>query len=80
MGEQKGPAEPHPPLWKRRPVRLLAAGVLTVGLTVGVLAVAGVFGGEGGRSVPSGDVAIVKKVPSDISNVSEAEFKRAVLQ
>lgn len=36
--------------------------------------------GIGDPSVPSGDVALVKSVPSDISKISEAELKRAMLQ
>lgn len=36
--------------------------------------------GIGQPSVPSADVALVTSVPSDISHVSEADFKRAVLQ
>jgi foldase protein PrsA len=55
---------------------LIAFGALFVVLFVGFAIAQGV----GQPSVPSGDVAIVKNVPSDISNVSEAEFKRAVLQ
>lgn len=36
--------------------------------------------GIGQPSVPSGDVALVQQVPSDVGHVSEADFKRAVLQ
>jgi foldase protein PrsA len=36
--------------------------------------------GLGHPSVPSGDVAIVQHVPDDIGTVSEADFKRALLQ
>ena len=36
--------------------------------------------GLGHPSVPSGDVAIVEHVPDDIGSVSEADFKRALLQ
>jgi parvulin-like peptidyl-prolyl isomerase len=36
--------------------------------------------GLGHPSVPAGDVAIVQHVPDDIGTVSEADFKRALLQ
>jgi parvulin-like peptidyl-prolyl isomerase len=36
--------------------------------------------GIGDPSVPSGDVAIVENVPDQIGSVSEAEFKRALVQ
>jgi foldase protein PrsA len=36
--------------------------------------------GIGQPSVPSGDVAIVKGVPSEIGTISEAELKRGILQ
>jgi len=36
--------------------------------------------GLGSPSVPSGDVAIVESVPDDVGKVSEAEFKRALIQ
>ncbi len=36
--------------------------------------------GLGHPSVPSGDVALVTHVPDDIGSVSEADFKRALLQ
>jgi parvulin-like peptidyl-prolyl isomerase len=36
--------------------------------------------GIGNPSVPEGDVAIVEHVPDEIGSVSEAEFKRALLQ
>jgi parvulin-like peptidyl-prolyl isomerase len=36
--------------------------------------------GVGEPSVPDGDVAIVKSVPDDIGTISEADFKRAVVQ
>jgi len=36
--------------------------------------------GLGHPSVPAGDVAIVKSVPADIGTISEADFKRALLQ
>jgi parvulin-like peptidyl-prolyl isomerase len=36
--------------------------------------------GIGQPSVPAGDVALVQNVPSDISHISEAEFKKALLQ
>ena len=36
--------------------------------------------GIGEPSVPSGDVAIVTNVPDEIGSISEAEFKRALLQ
>ncbi len=36
--------------------------------------------GIGEPSVPSGDVALVQNVPSDVSHVSEADFKKALLR
>ena len=36
--------------------------------------------GLGDPSIPDGDVALVQHVPSDIGGVSEADFKRALLQ
>jgi foldase protein PrsA len=36
--------------------------------------------GIGEPSVPSGDVALVKGVPGDVGHISEAKFKRTVLQ
>jgi foldase protein PrsA len=36
--------------------------------------------GIGEPSVPSGDVAIVENVPDEIGSISEAEFKRALVQ
>jgi parvulin-like peptidyl-prolyl isomerase len=55
---------------------LLLFGVLFIGLFV-VFAVAV---GLAEPSVPSGDVAIVKGVPSDQGTISEADFKRAFRQ
>lgn len=63
-----------------------SAGVKRLGLIVFGLLFAGLFvgfaiaQGIGQPSVPSGDVAIVKGVPSDISAISEAELKRGILQ
>jgi parvulin-like peptidyl-prolyl isomerase len=55
---------------------LVIFGALFVVLFIGFAVAQGI----GAPSVPSGDVAIVKGVPDDVSNVSEAEFKRAVVQ
>jgi SurA N-terminal domain/PPIC-type PPIASE domain len=55
---------------------LIAFGALLVLLFAGFAIAQGI----GQPSVPSGDVATVKGVPSDISNVSEAEYKRALAQ
>jgi len=55
---------------------LVVFGALLILLFVGFAIAQGI----GQPSVPSGDVAVVKAVPDDISNVSEEEFKRALLQ
>lgn len=62
-----------------RPIQrfgLLAFGSLLVALFIGFAVAQGV----GQPSVPQGDVALVKGVPGDISTISEADFKRALLQ
>ncbi len=56
---------------------LIVFGALFVVLFVGFAIAQGRLGQP---SVPSGDVATVTNVPSDISNISEAEFKRALFQ
>ncbi len=55
---------------------LIAFGAVFVLLFVGFAIAQGI----GEPSVPSGDVAVVKGVPSEISNISEAEYKQAVIQ
>jgi parvulin-like peptidyl-prolyl isomerase len=57
-------------------VGLVLFGVLAIGLFV-VFAVAE---GLGKPSVPSGDIALVSNVPSDIGHISEAEYKRSLQQ
>ncbi len=51
-------------------------GALFVALFAGYAIAVGI----GHPSVPDGDVAIVEQVPDDVGAVSEAEFKRALLQ
>ena len=60
----------------RRRFGLILFAVLFVGLFVGFALADGI----GEPSVPSGDVAVVKGVPSEISNVSEEEFDRSLSQ
>ncbi|HEX8753491.1 MAG TPA: peptidyl-prolyl cis-trans isomerase [Solirubrobacterales bacterium] len=60
----------------RQRLLLIAFGALFAALFV-VFAVAE---GIGQPSVPSGDVAVVKGVPSSLGTISEAELKLAVLQ
>ena len=60
----------------RQRLALVVFGALFVVLFAGFAIAQGI----GQPSVPSGDVAIVKHVPSDIGTISEAEFKRALLQ
>jgi parvulin-like peptidyl-prolyl isomerase len=55
---------------------LLVFGVAFLGLFVGFAVAEGI----GQPSVPSGDVALVQSVPSDLGHVSEAEYKRSFLQ
>jgi SurA-like N-terminal domain len=55
---------------------LLAFGTVLVLLFVGFAIAEGI----GHPSVPSGDVALVEDVPSDIGHVSQADFDKAFLQ
>lgn len=55
---------------------LIVFGALFVVLFVGFAIAEGI----GDPSVPEGDVALVKGVPSDVGSVSEADFKRALIQ
>jgi parvulin-like peptidyl-prolyl isomerase len=60
----------------RQRLALIVFGALFVLLFAGFAIAQGI----GHPSVPSGDVAIVQHVPDDIGTVSEADFKRALLQ
>ena len=60
----------------RSGLALLVFGWLFVVLFAGFAIAQGI----GAPSVPSGDVAIVQSVPDEIGPVSEAEFKRAMIQ
>lgn len=60
----------------RQRLALVVFGALFVVLFAGYA----VAQGLGHPSVPSGDVAIVTHVPDEIGSVSEADFKRALLQ
>ncbi len=55
---------------------LVLFGALFVVLFVGFAIAQGI----GAPSVPSGDIAVIKSVPDDVSNISEAELKLAVAQ
>jgi parvulin-like peptidyl-prolyl isomerase len=60
----------------RNRLALIVFGALFAALFAGFAIAQGI----GQPSVPAGDVAIVQNVPSDIGSVSEAEFKRAMVQ
>lgn len=60
----------------RQRLALVAFAAVFVALFVGFAIAQGI----GHPSVPSGDVAIVQHVPDDIGTISEADFKRAMLQ
>jgi parvulin-like peptidyl-prolyl isomerase len=60
----------------RQRLALVVFGALFVVLFAGYA----IAQGLGHPSVPSGDVAIVQHVPDDIATISEADFKRALLQ
>ncbi len=60
----------------RQRLALVLFGALFVALFAGFAIAEGI----GQPSVPSGDVALVQGVPSDISTISEAEFKLALLR
>jgi len=60
----------------RQRLALVVFAVVFIGLFVGFAIAQGI----GQPSVPSGDVALVKGVPSDVGSVSEVDFKHAVLQ
>lgn len=64
------------PLKSPARLALLVFGIAFVALFVGFA----IAEGLGEPSVPAGDVALVQSVPSDFGHVSEAEFKRALLQ
>jgi foldase protein PrsA len=68
-GRSSGPA----PLQR---LGLLVFGILLVGLFVVFAAAEGI----GQPSIPTGDVALVQSVPSDLGHVSEARYKHALLQ
>jgi len=60
----------------RQRLALILFGALFVVLFAGYA----IAHGLGHPSVPEGDVAIVQEVPDDIGSISEADFKRALLQ
>jgi foldase protein PrsA len=60
----------------RQRLALVAFAAVFVALFVGFAIAQGI----GQPSVPSGDVAIVQHVPDEIGTISEADFKRAMLQ
>jgi parvulin-like peptidyl-prolyl isomerase len=60
----------------RQRLALVAFVAVFVALFVGFAIAQGI----GHPSVPSGDVAIVQHVPDEIGTISEADFKRAMLQ
>lgn len=60
----------------RQRLALVVFGAVFVLLFIGFAIAQGI----GQPSVPSGDVAIVKGIPADIGGISEADFKRGLLQ
>lgn len=63
----------------RGPAAARRLGLLVFGATFIVLfAIVAIAEGLGDPSVPSGDVALVENVPSDIGEVTEAEFDHAL--
>jgi parvulin-like peptidyl-prolyl isomerase len=64
----------------RKSGRQRLALLLFGGLFVVLFAGYAIAEGIGAPSVPAGDVALVQNVPEDIGSVSEADFKRALLQ
>jgi foldase protein PrsA len=60
----------------RQRLALVVFAAVFVALFVGFAIAQGI----GQPSVPSGDVAIVQHVPDDVGTISEAEFKRGMLQ
>ena len=56
--------------------RLLIFGLAFILLFAGFAIAQGI----GSPSIPSGDVALVEGVPSSVGHVSEAEYKRSLLQ
>ncbi len=73
MGAKKGQTNKSA---GRQRLALVVFGAILVGLFAGFA----IAQGLGGTSVPSGDVAVVESVPDDISTISEADFKRALVQ
>ena len=63
------------------PGPLQRLGLLIFGLAF-ILLFAGfaIAQGIGSPSIPSGDVALVEGVPASVGHVSEAEYKRSLLQ
>lgn len=76
-GQSKKPGNSAP---DRRPGRQRLALLLFGALFVILFGGYAIAEGLGSPSVPEGDVALVESVPEDISTVSEADFKRALLQ
>ncbi len=60
----------------RQRLALVAFAVVFAALFVGFA----IADGIGHPSVPSGDVAVVQNVPADVSSISEADFKAALLR
>ena len=75
MGAKKGQSRKSVAAGRQR-LALVVFAALLVGLFVGFA----VAQGLGGPSVPSGDVAVVEGVPDEVGTISEADFKRAVVQ
>jgi foldase protein PrsA len=75
VGAKKGQTNMSAAAGRQR-LALVIFGVLLAGLFLGVA----VTQGLSSPSVPSGAVAIVEEVPDDVGTVTEAEFKRALIQ
>jgi foldase protein PrsA len=75
-GQRKGPPPEKRGATGRKPLWL----ILFAALLVVIFVIFAVAQGIGATSVPSGDAAIVKGLPGDEGNISEAEVKRATAQ
>lgn len=75
MGAKKGQTRKSAAAGRQR-LGLVVFGVLLAGLFLGFA----VTQGLSAPSVPSGDVALVEEVPEEIGAVSEADFRRTLVQ
>jgi parvulin-like peptidyl-prolyl isomerase len=76
QGRGSAPAAPQSRSAGRQRLALVVFGALFVVLFAGFA----ITQGLGDPSIPSGDVALVEEVPSEIGHVSQEEFDRTMLQ